>query len=54
MGFDAEYSYVPESITTREDFYEHVLANVKALLDDGSDQKVNWVHLDPHGSLNTG
>lgn len=44
MGYDAEYSYVPESIKTRAEFYEHVLSNLKALLDDGSEQKVNWVH----------
>lgn len=47
MGFDAEYSYVPSHITTRAAFYEHVLSNLKALLDEGSEQKVNWVMQTP-------
>ena len=45
MGFDAEYSYVPASVTTKDAFYEHVLGNLVALLEDGSDEKQNWVRL---------
>ena len=49
MGFDAEYSYVPTNIQTKPDFYAHVLANLKSLLQetsvDGQQLKTNWVRL---------
>lgn len=43
MGFDAEYSYVPSSVTTKEAFYEHVLDNIKALLEVDAQPMHNWV-----------
>jgi hypothetical protein len=45
MGFDAEYSYIPASVTSKDAFYEHVLGNLVALLEDGSNEKQNWVRL---------
>ena len=54
--FDADFSSVPASITTKAAFYQHVLSNLKALL-EGSEtqldetslqkQKQNWVALRP-------
>lgn len=47
MGYDAEFSYVPNDILTKTAFYEHVLSNVQALLDDATEadarRKTNWV-----------
>ena len=56
MGFDAAYSYVPQDIKTKSAFYEHVLSNVKALLEDPQTssngvtlrRKQNWVGLRAH------
>lgn len=43
MGFDAEYSYVPKSVTTKAEFYDHVLSNLKALLGEDGEFQQNWV-----------
>jgi hypothetical protein len=44
MGFDAEYSYVPSDVTSKKQFYAHILENLKALLQNGDNMtKQNWV-----------
>lgn len=43
MGYDAEYAFVPSSVTTKAAFYDHVLDSLKGLLAVQEGEKHDWV-----------
>lgn len=43
MGYDAEYAFVPSSVTSKAAFYDHVLDSLKGLLAVQEGEKHDWV-----------
>jgi hypothetical protein len=43
MGYDAEWSFVPSSVTTKAAFYDHILDSLKGLLAVQDGEKHDWV-----------
>jgi hypothetical protein len=45
MGYDAEYAFVPSTVTSKSAFYDHVLESLKGLLAVHDEERHNWVCL---------
>ena len=43
MGYDAEYAFVPSTVTTKVAFYDHVLESLTGLLAVQDGEKHDWV-----------